>query len=498
MTADGQRPQARANDRWTHNAQGRSRVADRDLDAAIAVTRFGLGARPGEIQEAKRDPRGFLKAQIRAEGADQPQADAPNAHQRISEFRDYQKERQTERRERKDGDAQPEADEKRDPVKMAQRMLREETGGDFIARAQLGASTPAGFRERWTLFWANHFTVSAVKLQTATVVGPFEQEAIRPHVFGRFGDLLGAAETHPAMLLYLDQAQSIGPDSMAAQRMGRGLGPQKHKAGLNENLAREILELHTVGVNGGYAQADVTEFARAMTGLSIGGLREDPAMTGTTVFREAAHEPGVRTVMGVRYPQAGKGQFAAILTDLAAKPQTARFVCGKIARHFVADDPPPALTERLAQVWMGTGGDLSQVANALIAAPEAWDPAPRKFKTPYDFLISSWRAAGGTPRDIGAIAPTLTGLGQKPFAAPSPKGWPEETEAWAAPDAIVKRMVWAQRFAARAVGDRDPKALAADALGARLAPGSATAFARSECRAEGLALLLMSPEFLRR
>ena len=500
-------------------------MADRDLDAAIAATRFGLGARPGEIAETARDPRGFLKAQIRQDGADQPQAGAPTARQRIAEFRDYQKDRQVERRAKapdakggdtKGGDARPgdpaapaEIPEARDPVKMAQRMLREETGVDFAARAQLGATTPAAFRERWTLFWANHFTVSANKLETATVVGPFEQEAIRPHVFGRFGDLLAAVETHPAMLLYLDQVQSVGPNSMAAQRQGRGgaggvgggllrAAGQGRKLGLNENLAREILELHTVGVNGGYPQPDVTEFARAMTGLSIGGLREPGDLAGVTIFRDAAHEPGERTVMGMRYGSGGKTQAGAILADLAARPQTARFICGKLARHFVADDPPPGLTERLTKVWMNTGGDLAQVADALVSAPQAWDPTPRKFKTPYEFLISSWRAAGGAPRDIGALAPTLNSLGQKPFGAPSPKGWPEETEALAAPDALVKRMVWAQKFSAAAVGGRDPKTLAADALGARLRPATATAIARSESRGEGLALLLMSPEFQRR
>jgi uncharacterized protein (DUF1800 family) len=251
-------------------------------------------------------------------------------------------------------------------------------------------------------------------------------------------------------------------------------------------------------VNGGYTQADVTEFARAMTGLSIGGFREPAEFTGAPVFRAAAHEPGERTVMGVRYPSGGKEQAGAILADLATRPQTARFVCGKIARHFVADDPPPALVERLTRTWMSTHGDLGQVAEALIAAPEAWDPTPRKFKTPYEFLISSWRAAGGSPRDVTVLAPALNAMGQKAFSAPSPKGWPEETEAWAAPDAIVKRMTWAQGFSAAAVVGRDPKLLAADALGARLRPATATMIARSESRPEGFALLLMSPEFQRR
>ncbi|CAN5838750.1 DUF1800 family protein [soil metagenome] len=466
-------------------------MADRDLDAAIAVTRFGLGARTGEIAQASGDPRGFLKAQIHADGAEQPQDNPESARERLAEFRDNQQDHKAMKAVQWPDDPKPGP---RDPVKMAQRMLREETGADFAARARLGAQTPEGFRERWTLFWANHFTVSARKLITATVVGPYEQEAIRPHVFATFTELLGAAETHPAMLLYLDQAQSIGPGSPAAQFVKRaGKTP-----GLNENLAREILELHTVGVGGGYSQTDVTEFARALTGLSIGGLREDPSRAGAPVFRAMAHEPGARTVMGVRYPAGGKEQAGAILADLAQKTATARFICGKIARHFVADDPPPALVDRLERRWHDTGGQLDEVAKALVDAPEAWAPTQAKFKTPYEFLISSWRAAGGAPRDITVLAPTLNAMGQKAFSAPSPKGWPEDTASWAAPDAIVKRMAWAQAFAAAASADRDPKGLAAEALGARLSAPTATAIARSETRAEGLALLLMSPEFQRR
>ena len=499
-------------------------LADQDMKAAIAATRFGLGAKPGEIAEARRDPQGFLKSQIRRTGADQPPGQPVSSAQRMAEFRDYQRERREVRLE-KAADARPQPPaaaapdaaaptmtdatrtktEARDPVKVVGNMLRQDISSDFTARAQLAATTEAAFRERWTLFWANHFTVSATKAITGTVVGPFEEEAIRPNVFGRFDDLLGAAESHPAMLTYLDQIQSIGPDSPAAQFARRG-GPTgvggrlqpavQRNLGLNENLAREIMELHTVGVNGGYTQADVTEFARAMTGMSIGGQRD--AAFGVAVFREQAHEPGERTVMGVRYDQRGKAQANAILLDLAAKPQTARFVCTKIARHFVADDPPPALVARLEAAWTASGGDLAKVAEALISAPEAWTPAPQKFKTPYEFVVSSYRAAGGEPAGFQQFGPILTALGQKPFSAPSPKGWPEDAQSWAAPDAIVKRMQFAQAFSAGAVRDRDPKVLAADALGERLTPETAKAIARAESRPEGFALLLMSPEFQRR
>jgi len=496
-------------------------LADQDMRAAIAATRFGLGAKPGEIAAARRDPQGFLTGQIRRQGADQPAGPPAATTQRMAEFRDYQRQQRQARLE-KAADGRPPASAPgttdgagaamadtsaqtavRDPVKIVGAMLRQDISSDFTARTQLAATTDAAFRERWALFWANHFTVSATKAITGTVVGPFEQEAIRPNVFGRFEDLLDAAESHPAMLTYLDQIQSIGPDSPAAQfaRRGGGFGGRlqpvaNRTVGLNENLAREIMELHTVGVNGGYTQADVTEFARAMTGLSIGGERD--GAFGVAIFRERAHEPGERTVMGVRYGQSGRAQTNAILTDLAAKPQTARFVCTKIARHFVADDPPPALVARLETAWTASRGDLAKVAEALVSAPEAWAPAPQKFKTPYEFIVSSYRAAGGQPAGFPQFGPILTALGQKPFSAPSPKGWPEDAQSWAAPDAIVKRMQFAQAFSAAAARDRDPKALAAEALGARLSPETATAIARAESRAEGFALLLMSPEFQRR
>jgi uncharacterized protein (DUF1800 family) len=462
-----------------------------DLDAAIAVTRFGLGARPGEIAAvAAAGPRQWLAGQIRpAEGADQPQANPETAATRIKGFRVYRQDRRAMRR----GEADPDAD----PERIAARMIREGPAVDFLARARLAATTPAGFRERWAMFWANHFTVSAVKLVTATVVGPFEQEALRPRVFGRFEDLLIAACAHPAMLLYLDQAQSVGPGSQAADFLRRrpmpGVG-----GGLNENLAREILELHTVGLASGYSQADVTEFARALTGWSVGGQREVERQQGEYVFRANVHEPGVRTVMGKTYKAGGVDQATAILKDLAAHPATARHISHKIARHFVADDPPPSLVARLEAAWTASGGHLTRVAEALINAPEAWNPAPAKLKTPYEFLISSWRAIGGQPGAIEHLSPALRGMGQQPFSAPSPKGWPEDAMTWAAPDAIIKRMIWAEGFSAIVAGDLDTDAIAAGALGARLTEPVRKAVARAESRQEALSILLMSPEFQRR
>lgn len=490
-------------------------ILDRDLKAAIAATRFGLGARPGEIEAARSDPQAWLKRQIRREGADQPQGPQgpfPTMQQSFASFASYQGQVRQMRQaslETPPGPngaamAQPPAgpasmratDAAQTPVadvmqarRMAAQPLRQEVVDEIMGRAQLAATTPDSFRERWTLFWANHFTVAAKALEVAIAVGPFEREAIRPNIFGRFQDLLVASSRHPGMLLYLDQAQSAGPDSLAGQ---------KRKLGLNENLAREILELHTVGVDAGYTQADVTEFARALTGWSMGGANASDE-AGAYLYRAAMHEPGPRTVMGRRYSDGADDQAQRVLVDLAADPRTARHLARKIAAHFVADDPPPTLVARLEQAFTRSGGDLAVVAEALIAAPEAWEPTPRKFKTPYEWMVSAYRAADASPRaaDKEVVRP-LTALGHRPFSAPQPNGWSDVAADWAAPDALVKRLTWARSFSAAYAPDRAPVEVAHAALGARLSPAVETASLRAESRPEAFAVLLMSPEFQRR
>jgi uncharacterized protein (DUF1800 family) len=254
--------------------------ATTNLDAAIAVTRFGLGARAGEMARAAPDPRAYLKAQIRASGADLPQGPLPSSLQVLQRLS-----RVKMGKNRAPAGQSPE--QAKAMKKAAFHDLREDSEiAEVLARARLHAVTEAGFRERWTLFWANHFTASASKNTVALLAGPFEREAIRPHVFGRFEDLLLASSRHPAMLIYLDQDASVGPGS---QFGGRG------RRGLNENLAREIMELHTVGVQAGYTQADVTEFARALTGWTTS---YKPDRVEVFAFRDQAHEPGARTIMG--------------------------------------------------------------------------------------------------------------------------------------------------------------------------------------------------------
>ncbi len=459
-----------------------------DPRKAIALTRFAMGARPGEL-EAIGDPRDWLLSQIRPGGAPRPEAQLATTEDQIEALYAYRDDIAEAQR--------VDADPDRDPVMEARRILAAATSDGFLARMRLGSRTADGFAERWALFWTNWFAVSATKFQAALVIPQYEAEAIRPRVFGRFADLLVGAESHPAMLLYLDQAQSIGPNSPAGRR---------RDAGLNENLAREILELHTVGADAGYTQADVTEFARALTGWSITAPPNTPApvrrsaQTGPHgfVFQPLIHEPGDRTVMSRTYRQSGFEQGRAVLNDLAAHPATARRAAQRIAAHFIADEPPASAVAALEQAWTRSGGDLSVVAATLIDLPEAWTPAQAKLKTPYELIVSGYRAVGLAPGRIEHVAPILRQLGQPPYSPPSPEGWPDEAAAWGAPDAVVRRMNWAQAFAEAVPSPLGPVELAEASLGSLLSDRTRTAVSRAESRSEALALLLMSPEFQRR
>ncbi|HEY0114936.1 MAG TPA: DUF1800 domain-containing protein, partial [Allosphingosinicella sp.] len=331
-----------------------------------------------------------------------------------------------------------------------------------------------------------------------------ELEAIRPHVLGKFGDMLAAVLQHPAMLLYLDQAQSIGPGSPVMERFGQR--PALRRAGLNENLAREVLELHTLGVGGGYAQADVTELARALTGWTVSGLTrgrgarfvglDGPA--GEFHFATAIHEPGSRTILGRGYAQEGQGQARAILSDLAAHPATARHLATKLARHFAGDTPPPALVQRLEQTYLESGGDLPSLYRVLIAAPETWVEQPVKFKSPWEWSVSALRALGTRELEGQAVAGLMNQLGQPVWRPGSPAGWDDIASAWAGPDALLRRVEAAERMASRTGGLVDARRLAPQILPGALSAGTRQAIERAESPGQGLALLLVAPEFLRR
>jgi len=484
------------------------------LDTAIALNRFGLGARPGDTPPA--DPKSWLTAQFsRFQPRPQALAQVPARSTVIGQLADYIAQQRMDGRAKRQmqpaslptGAAPAQADAKPDPqADPLRRFLRQTIREDYLtmnsARLSAALTTDNPFAERLVHFWANHFAVSVDKLPVIGLAGLLEFEAIRPHLFGRFSDLLLAVEQHPAMLVYLDQAQSVGPNSRIGRIVAMRGGKQR---GLNENLGREIMELHTLGVRTGYSQADVTEFARALTGWTVSGLARGPASRfigggddGSFAFADALHEPGERVIMGKRYPQQGEAQARAILADLAANPATARHISTKLARHFAGDDPPAAMVDRLTRAYVASGGDLPTVYRALIDSPEAWAAQPLKFKTPWEWSVSALRAVGQTQIDPQAAIAMLNQLGQPTWKPGSPAGWDDIAASWAAPEALMRRVEIAQRIASKAGSSVDARAIAQKVLPGAVSDATRTAIARAESPQEGLALLLVSPEFVRR
>src|SRR5262249_11192157 len=353
---------------------GNQRMAlDSKAEASLAFNRFGLGPRTGSIAAIASDPRGALVAEL-----DRPSAGHITNVELMSSgvaarsaFAFQQAQRELRRAAKSAPKDAKDAAEVSPPAGATPAPARPNVGTApqqlylAEAKARLSAALGAeiGFVERLTWFWSNHFCVSADKAGVRPIAGAFEREAIRAHVLGRFVDMLRAVETHPVMLLYLDNARSIGPSSQAGKNRGRGL---------NENLAREILELHTLGVRTVYTQDDVTSFAKIITGWSVVPPAQDPAHGGEFTFNPRMHEPGTQTVISQAYADAGFDQGRRVLADLARHPATATHVAHKLARHFIADDPALVLIERLAKRFRDTEGDLKEMAKALVASPEAW------------------------------------------------------------------------------------------------------------------------------
>ena len=372
------------------------------------------------------------------------------------------------------------------PLNIIQKTFRAEA----LARLQRGIIADCGFTERLVAFWSNHFCISANKGGLARMwAGSFEREAIRPHVLGRFGDMLKAVEQHPAMLFFLDNQQSLGPESRAGQNRNRGL---------NENLAREIMELHTLGVGGGYSQDDVTSLARIITGWTYAGRLGQLGNPGTFVFNANAHQPGVQRVMGKLYEANGVTQGEAVLADIARHPSTAKFIATKFARHFVADDPPPALVARLVDVFGRTDGDLKALATALANSDEAWNAPLTKVRNPYEFLVATGRLLAQIPSDPGRYLNGLNVLGQPLWAPAGPNGFPDSNAVWAAPEGMKLRLDISAQIASRLADGIDPLDLLELVVADAASPDTRRTIERAESRQQALTLLLMSPEFQRR
>ena len=522
-------------DAWLERQLHPERIPDAALDARLAA--FPAAAlspaelmaefpRPNPAQRAERARRDSLRNEMGAE----MEGDGS--------------------REMEMMDARPRRERRGGRPRGPQAILPELAG----ARLQRAVYSERQLQEVMADFWFNHFNVFFGKNQDRYLVGDYERNTVRPHVFGRFRDMLEATASHPAMLVYLDNWTSSAPGSAApeaerlaqARRRWRGMTPEQRRRaidsgrmtperaamlesdslptrmrrprGINENFARELLELHTLGVDGGYTQADVMEVARAFTGWTL--QRGDDV---DFLFRPAMHDGGEKTVLGRRLA-AGRGMEDGreVLDLLARHPSTARHVARKLAQRFVADEPPPALVDRLADVFLRTDGDLRQVTRALFTAPEFHDPRHRaaKVKTPFEFVASALRAAEADAGPSRGVLQALRQLGQVPYAASAPTGYPHTSEEWTNGGAMLNRMSYALALAAgRVDGVRvglaapataDPRAQV-DALAAAVLPGPrdprllATIAQDVAAQADGrdraaraLGLLLGSPAFQRR
>ena len=466
---------------------------DPKAQAALVLHRFGLGPRAGSIAAIASDPRGALIAELdRADAGRIAAADLMSsgvAARAAVEFREAQRQMRREaggqtKAQRKENAEAKGAPRQRPSVGVAPQELYLT---EAKARLDTALAAEIGFVERLTWFWSNHFCVSADKAQVRPIAGAFEREAIRAHVLGRFGDMLLAVESHPAMLLYLDNARSIGPNSPAGRNRRRGL---------NENLAREILELHTLGVRSVYSQDDVTNFAKVITGWTVVPPRQDPELGGTFSFNPRMHEAGPQTVVGRRYDAAGVEQGRRVLADLARHPATAKHIAQKFARHFIADEPAPALVETLSRRFLDTGGDLKELAKALIASDDAWDAPRTRIKRPGEWIVASLRAIGASPADARPVVQAQNLLGEPLWRPPAPNGFADDNATWL--DGLSQRLDLANQWARRNAGDADPMAVFDETLAPIASEDTRRTISRAESRPQALALLLMSPEFQRR
>ena len=435
----------------------RRKVVRMDLLHAVAAKRFGLGICPSK--PVPDDAAGWLKDQLVA--PDPARFALPSTWECMASWRE---------------DTQHPMP-KGQPTRVSSILAEEK-------RAQLAwaAQTLAPFRERLVWFWSNHFTVSLTRLECIPVAGAFVREAIRPYVTGRFEDMLLAVMRHPAMLMYLDNAASVGPNSVVGQRGDEGL---------NENLARECLELHTVSLDAGYTQTDVTNFAKIITGWTVDYGADRPGF----LFDADSHEPGEIAVMGQVFPPGEEGGVAA-LRWLAHHPSTCRFLATKLVRHFVADDPPPAIVARIAGVLAHTNGDLGAAASALVDTPEAWKPLT-KLRDPQDYAIAVVRVLDFTPERMPDLDMAMANLGMPLWTAPLPNGWPDTAADWAGPEAMLRRTEWANYVAGLVTGS-DPLELSAEALGPLLSAETLRQIMNAGSRRAAHVLLFASPEFLRR
>lgn len=446
--------------------------------SALAEIRYGYGFRPD--RKPAPGPVALLGALRKADPfiANNPIA---SLDERLA-YRMLQAESNTARRQ-KAGNAEALA-------KRARQTRERIILTDFRTHFSRPTLAWAPFRERLLSFWADHFTVALRVNRDSILVMDYLQNALRPHLTGNFGDMLEAVVTHPAMLIFLGQANSVGPNSNAGQRQNRGL---------NENLAREVLELHTMGVSAGYSQDDVRQFAELLTGLTYGPKG--------FAFRKGFVEPGEETVLGKSY---GGDDFDAIKTalrDISLREDTAQHLAEKLIVHFIGGTPQPGHVAQISGAYLSSGGDLMAVYAALLDHEEAWVPELRKAKQPYDFIISSLRAVGLKPKHFQEfnlrdyrrffIGPMIE-MGQPLMQPNGPDGWSEDPGAWITPAGLTARILWGNALAQRHAKNSDPRKFLQAALRDAASEPLRLAVSRAETKHEGIAITLASPDFNRR
>ncbi|NNC37397.1 MAG: DUF1800 domain-containing protein [Hyphomonadaceae bacterium] len=446
----------------------------------IATNRFGLGANSFDVLKAQSNPKKWLHDQISSTKIEpEIPSKLPSSDQILLES--YLS------RGIKD------EDKKQD----IRKIRRKQFYGALSARLKNQIKTEHPFAERLVMFWSNHFTVS----RTRGIIGPaipaYENEAIRPHIFGPFEDMLLSVVQHPCMLIYLDNISSIGPNSLQGKRRGKDL---------NENLAREILELHTIGAQGGYTQADVTNFAKIITGWTVArkrkNARRQKTPPGNFMFNNRVHEPGEQILLGQTFRQNGQAQGIEALKHISRHPSTAKFIATKLVRHFVNDNPPAQAVEKIERVFKSTNGNLAKVSHALIDLDEAWDDTGTKVKSPEELVISTLRALyddGLTalpPRRF--LFPALKTMGQDIFHAPSPAGWPDEAEKWISPESLKHRIEWVRAISQYSSLSSQPLDVFANTIAPFTTDDIQKLIKGAPSREDGLALIFASPAFQRR
>ncbi len=452
-------------------------------ESFIAANRFGFGAQGNDLDRISGDYIGWLVAQLDPRYARNAEMDKlPRAQAVVENYRDMMQKKKAEKKAFKESN-DPEA-------KMAAREIVRGMRDGYIRevaiRTRVAALSPAPFFERLVHFWSNHFTVSAIKQQDMPLVAAFERDAIRPNILGSFENLLVASTRHPAMQIYLDNVRSIGPHSPGGQRQDKGL---------NENLAREIMELHTLGVGGGYSQADVTEFAKMLTGWTVDAQNRGDG--SGFFFARMIHEPGDKVLLGQTYRENGEGEVLSALHTFATHPSTAKFIATKLARHFVADEPSAMVVSKIASAFMRSNGNLMVVYKTILAMEEVWlDPLP-KIKTPNDYILSLIRAADVDAGDEQLIGAYKT-LGQVPFTAGSPAGWSDKAKDWIGAEALLQRIDLAKLIARGVYTETDPNVLLAQTIGPVASAETKFAVAHAGSAADAITLLFASPEFQRR